>query len=165
MADIVREAGVAQGTFYLYFPSKKDAFFALAQQLPQMMTAAVMGAYDPALSFEERVRAMTHAGLECCRGNADLVRLINFGADSISIEVQGEVLRTHPMVNALADIFRRDISEGTIEPVDPVMTARLIMGMYKNAFIEAIVLGSGQESAQVEEALSGLVIRALKNRK
>jgi AcrR family transcriptional regulator len=33
VAEIVEEAGVAQGTFYLYYPSKKDVFFALGQRL------------------------------------------------------------------------------------------------------------------------------------
>ena len=37
ISGIVKEAGVAQGTFYLYFPSKRDAFFALGQRVHEIM--------------------------------------------------------------------------------------------------------------------------------
>jgi len=164
VSDVVQEAHVAQGTFYLYFPSKKDAFFALAQRLPEIMARAVMGAYDPAAPFERRVRAMTRAAFECARANADLVRLINFGADSVAVEVQVEVLKANPLVNALAEMFRRDIQEGLIVRVDPEVTARLLMGMYRNALIEAFVLGTQRDAARLEKALGDLVINALKRR-
>lgn len=164
VSDIVQEAGVAQGTFYLYFPSKKEAFFALAQELPGIMAKSIMGAYDPNLSFDRRVRQMTHAAFRCGRANADLVRLINFGGDSIAVEVQAEVLKANPVVNSLAEMFRRDMARGNIVRVDPELTARLLIGMYKNALIEAFVLGTHRDAVRLERALAELVINALKRR-
>ncbi len=164
VSDVVHEAGVAQGTFYLYFPSKKDAFLALARQLPELMTRAVMGAADPALPFDERIRRMTRAGFECCQSNEELVRLIKFGADSIAAEVQAEYLKSHPLATALAEMFTRDMERGEIDLVEPEITARLILGMYENAFVQAADLGDQMDEAKLEKALSDLVIRALKRR-
>lgn len=164
VSDVVREAGVAQGTFYLYFPSKKDAFLALTHQLPELMTRAVMGAADPALPFDERIRRMTRAGFECCKGNEELVRLIKFGADSIAAEVQAEYLKSHPLAKELAEMFKRGMELGEMETVEPEITARLIMGLYENAFVQATALGDQMDEAKLEEALSDLVIRALKRR-
>ena len=75
IADIVQVAGVAQGTFYLYFSSKRDAFLALSQQLDETAARTVAGAFDPTLPFEEQLRALAKAGFECGKRNADLVRL------------------------------------------------------------------------------------------
>ena len=41
VSEIVREAGVAQGTFYLYFPSKRDAAVTLRDGLMETMAQAV----------------------------------------------------------------------------------------------------------------------------
>lgn len=40
VSEIVREAGVAQGTFYLYFPSKKAAAVSISDGLMEMMAEA-----------------------------------------------------------------------------------------------------------------------------
>lgn len=162
VSDVVRRAGVAQGTFYLYFPSKKEAFLALAQELPKWMSRAVMGVFDPSLDFEERVRVMTRAAFQCCAGNADLVRLIKFGGDSIAVDVQAQQARTHPLIGALANMLRQDIADGIVAPVDPEIAAKLIMGMYESALTEAFVLGTGPDTDRVEKALVDLVTRALK---
>lgn len=141
IADIVKEAGVAQGTFYLYFSSKRDAFLALSQQLDQAAAITVSGAYDPTLTFEERLRALTKAGFECGKRNADLVRLVHFGADSMPVDVQAQLLKNNPQIGALTQFFKQAIEARDMEPMDPEITARLVWGMVKNAFVEAFVLG------------------------
>ena len=141
IADIVQAAGVAQGTFYLYFSSKRDAFLALSQQLDETAARTVAGAFDPSLPFEERLRALTKAGFECGKRNADLVRLVHFGADSMPVDVQAQFLMNNPQIGALSQFFAHAIEAGEMEPMDPVITARLVWGMVKNAFVEAFVLG------------------------
>src|SRR5690606_13955869 len=41
VASITRRAGVAQGTFYLYFPSKKDALVELVRHMGHSLRAAL----------------------------------------------------------------------------------------------------------------------------
>lgn len=61
VTDIVREAGVSQGTFYIYFPSKKDVFVAvvenLASALREEIRAATAGLPDRASVEREGFRA------------------------------------------------------------------------------------------------------------
>ena len=157
IADIVQAAGVAQGTFYLYFPSKRDAFLALSQQLDEAAARTVSGAFDPTLPFEERLRALAKAGFACGKRNADLVRLVHFGADSMPIGVQTQFLKNNPQIGALTQFFQHAIDAGDIEPMDPEITARLVWGMVKNAFVEAYVLGDERDAQRLEEGVARLL--------
>jgi AcrR family transcriptional regulator len=47
VSDIVKAAGVAQGTFYLYFDSKDDIVLAVVEQVAQSMLAAITAAIEP----------------------------------------------------------------------------------------------------------------------
>ena len=51
VSEIVREAGVAQGTFYLYFPSKRDAAVSLRDGLMETMAQAVATAVESRTPF------------------------------------------------------------------------------------------------------------------
>ncbi len=73
-----------------------------------------------------------------------------------------QVLEDHPLVKALAAMLRQDIANGNIRPIEPEITARLLMGMYRNALIEAFVLGTEKDAAQLEEAIADLAINALR---
>ena len=157
IADIVKEAGVAQGTFYLYFSSKRDAFLALSQQLDETAAKTVAGAFDPTLPFKERSRVLAKAGFACGKRNADLVRLVHFGADSMPIGVQTQFLKNNPQIGALTKFFQHAIDAGDIEPIDPEITARLVWGMIKNAFVEAYVLGDEGDVQRLEEGVANLL--------
>ena len=157
IADIVQAAGVAQGTFYLYFSSKRDAFLALSQQLDETAAGTVAGAFDPTLPFEERWRALTKAGFACGKRNVDLVRLVHFGADSMPIGVQTQFLKNNPQIGALTQFFQHAIDAGEIEPMDPEITARLVWGMIKNAFVEAYVMGDERDAQRLEEGVARLL--------
>ena len=157
IADIVKEAGVAQGTFYLYFSSKRDAFLALSQQLDETAAGTVAGAFDPTLPFEERLRVLAKAGFACGKRNADLVRLVHFGADSMPIGVQTQFLKNNPQIGALTQFFQHAIDTGDIEPIDAEITARLVWGMIKNAFVEAYVMGDERDAQRLEEGITRLL--------
>jgi AcrR family transcriptional regulator len=53
ISDIVKKAGVAQGTFYLYFESKKGVVVELAQQPMSDMADRLQGILDGTESFVE----------------------------------------------------------------------------------------------------------------
>lgn len=48
VADIVKAAGVAQGTFYLYFESKDDALLAVVDGMAEQMIDQIRGAVESA---------------------------------------------------------------------------------------------------------------------
>ena len=84
ISDIVGEAGVAQGTFYLYYPSKSAVAVSLRDGLMERMAAAMESAMQPNASFEERLGSLIAASFRVARQNADLFRLAFIGADACS---------------------------------------------------------------------------------
>ncbi len=82
ISDIVKEAGVAQGTFYLYFDSKKAAVMELALKLMDEITLRLKPAMDPTLTFDQRMRLFIHVVFDVGSENVDLCRLAHLGVES-----------------------------------------------------------------------------------
>jgi AcrR family transcriptional regulator len=161
VAEIVEEAGVAQGTFYLYYPSKKDVFFALGQRLYEVMAAHVTDEVAGQLPLDERVRAITAACFDAARENSDLVKLVFFGADSVSAELQAKMAAENPVVVALRRMFEEEIAAGRMKPIDPEIAARLLIGFVRNAVLEAFVLGGGDDAERLQEVAAELFAGAV----
>ncbi|WP_373458084.1 TetR/AcrR family transcriptional regulator [Paenibacillus harenae] len=53
VSKIVKRAGVAQGTFYLYFPSKNSVITALAQEMLESVLVAVRMETEGLQTFED----------------------------------------------------------------------------------------------------------------
>jgi AcrR family transcriptional regulator len=161
VAEIVEEAGVAQGTFYLYYPSKKDVFFALGQRLFEVMAAHVTDQVEGELALDERVRAITAACFTAARENSDLVKLVFFGADSVSAELQAKMAAQNPVVVALRGMFEEEIASGRMKPIDPEIAARLLVGFVRNAVLEAFVLGGGDDAERLQSVAAELFASAV----
>ena len=98
IADIVREAGVAQGTFYIYYPSKKAVAIALRDELMDRMATAVVSAMQSSTSFEEQLESLVSTSFQVARQDADLFKLAFIGADDTHPELHSEhpaSLRSH----------------------------------------------------------------------
>ena len=110
ISDIVRNAGIAQGTFYLYFESKKDVVIELAQQPMADMAIRVQAILNGTESLEEILRKFVHLGFVVGKENPDLCRLMH-----MSSENTGAIrdMETHSEVGALViQMFDRFMGSG-----------------------------------------------------
>ena len=164
VSEIVREAGVAQGTFYLYFPSKRDAAVSLRDGLMETMARAVANAVKSRTSFEDRLESLIAAGFKVARKNADLFRLAFIGADETHPEMHSESQEHTSFLRAITGLFRDAVDAGEMEAMDPDVTARLATGLLQHAMIEAFVFGEGEESDRLEQGVSALLLNALRRR-
>ena len=164
VSEIVREAGVAQGTFYLYFPSKRDAAVSLRDGLMETMAKAVATALESRTSFEDRLESLIAAGFKVARRNADLFRLAFIGADETHPEMHSESPEHASFLRAITDLFRDAVDAGEMVAMDPEITARLSIGLLQHAMIEAFVFGEGKESDRLEQGVSTLLLNALSRR-
>jgi AcrR family transcriptional regulator len=76
VAEITRRAGVAQGTFYLYFPDKKAAFIELARQLNHDLRRAIAMAVDGIEDRLERERIGFATFFEYVSRHVPLYRIV-----------------------------------------------------------------------------------------
>jgi AcrR family transcriptional regulator len=160
----VREAGVAQGTFYLYFPSKRDAAVSLRDGLMETMAQAVATATNSRTTFDDRLEAMIAAAFKVARKNADLFRLAFIGADETHPEMHSESPEHVSFLSAITDLFRDAIDAGEMETMDPEITARLAIGLLQHAMIEAFVSGEGEDSVRLEQGVSAMLLNLLRRR-
>lgn len=75
VSDIVKEAGVSQGTFYTYFDTKDAVFTALAHSVIDAMLLS-MAQPVPDADFEERITDSVRRFLHAYRPNARMIGLI-----------------------------------------------------------------------------------------
>ena len=164
VSEIVREAGVAQGTFYLYFPSKRDAAVSLRHGLMETTTQAVATAVELRATFEDRLESLISECFKVARQNADLFRLAFIGADETYPEMHSESPEHASFLRAITELFRDAVDAGDMESMDPEIAARLVIGLLQHAAIEAFVFGEGEESIRLEQGVSALLLNALRRR-
>ena len=164
VSEIVREAGVAQGTFYLYFPSKKDAAMSLVDGLMETMAQAVATAMESRTSFEDRLESMIAASFKVARMNADLFRLSFIGADETHPEMHSQSPDHASLLRVITDLYRDAVDAGEMEGMDPEITARLAISLLQHAMLEAFVWGEGKEVDRREGGGSALLRKDLRQK-
>ena len=155
---------MAQGTFYLYFPSKKDAAVSLRDGLMETMAQAVTSAVESRTSFGDRLESLIAVSFRVARQNADLFRLAFKGANETHPEMHSESQEHASFLRAVTDLFRDAVNAGKMEAMDPEIAARLVIGLLQHAITEAFVFGEGEESDQLEQGVSVLLLNALTQR-
>jgi AcrR family transcriptional regulator len=76
VSDIVRDAGVAQGTFYLYFQSKEDLFRSIAESCLDEIAIALKQATEGGIPEDEAYYQMIHRCLTAYFHNKTILRII-----------------------------------------------------------------------------------------
>ncbi|NHN31551.1 TetR/AcrR family transcriptional regulator [Paenibacillus agricola] len=77
ISDIVREAGVAQGTFYLYFKSKEDMFRSIAEACLEEIVVALQQGGVSKDTDEQKDYLMIRRALEVYHENKTILKIIN----------------------------------------------------------------------------------------
>lgn len=133
MEDIARRAGVAKGTFYLYFPSKEAVFEALVREtlVPRITALETAGGME-GLGAEARLRAIL--ALLCqVLGNSRLVAIPKLVlAEAGNFPDMARFYRREVISRGqalLAAIFRDGVEKGEFRPLpDLEIVARLFLG-------------------------------------
>ena len=159
IVKITEAAGVAQGTFYLYFSSKKEIFDELVRDLNvRVRHAMAAGAANGATRVEAEVLGF-QAFFRFTAEHTALYRIIR-QAEFVS----PEMLRYHydkiaeGYVAALAQAMER----GEAETVDPEVLAYALMGIGEHIGMRWILWGERKElPADVARAVETLIRRLL----
>jgi AcrR family transcriptional regulator len=152
--DVVREAGVAKGTFFLYFPTWDD----LLETVRARLVAEFDRAYPLPTEIEEPVDWPSVV-------DAQAAAFIDW---TLSRRGIGEALfhsdfaERRPLADngvvRLAAVIRAGREAGVFGPVDPEPTARLMFAAIHEA---ADAVAQGADRAAILPALQGLLRRAL----
>ncbi|KMY45272.1 TetR family transcriptional regulator [Bacillus sp. FJAT-27916] len=105
IVNIAQEAKVAQGTFYNYFPSKKDIFDELIHMYSRELRTAIKEEMNHANTFEEAQRAGFHAFFSWVKNHRNLYSIVQQ-----AVVVDRDLYRWY--YNKLANGFLRSLSAG-----------------------------------------------------
>jgi len=155
-ASIVRiteEAGVGQGTFYLYFESKLAIFEELVEDLNRRVRHAMTEASAGATNRIESERAGFRAFFEFTAAHPALYRIVR-EAEFVS----PRALRLHytRIVEGYVQGLREAQASGEVEDIDPAVAAWALMGIGEMIGMRWVLWGDGTaEGAAADPTASG----------
>ena len=157
VADILIAAGVARGTFYNHFESKREVFAAVLAELMEEIVAVVkpidVGA-PIAAQVEENLRRITRA----LAGVGGAARILF--TDALSVDKDGEEALSAFYAFALARVeraLRRGQQLGVVRGGEVRQTARCLLGMLKEPVIQARLAGEDLDGDALATAIFSLL--------
>lgn len=128
ISEIVSRAGVAQGTFYLYFPSKISLIVTLAAEMQASIEQALRVSYVEAKSLGEMIDRSVQSAFTIMGEYRDILALIHSGIRWLEAEEAHAHIFT-PYHNLIAETIHRAQDAGAVSrAIDPQVTAVFIVG-------------------------------------
>ena len=157
VSSIAGRANVAQGTFYLYFPSKEALPGALAEQLSVALGAAVRRAIADADTLEDALQALKHEVAVAAEEFSDVLAIANRGFE-LAEEFDEWLRLTAPFRFELEAFVRRFQERGEIaDTLDAETTAYVLRDLLDRTMKARVLFG--QEI--YADAIATLLRRAL----
>jgi AcrR family transcriptional regulator len=161
VSEIVARAGVAQGTFYLYFPSKYSLVVALTEEVMAQILAAVEEAIADAPTVRVAIDAGVAAAFRATERYRDIIGTLHASAGSVEIRVACEKLY-EPYYAYVADLIRGGQASGEIDgAVSPDLSGRLIVGLIEHAADACYVFQTATPTAAYITEVARFIQRAL----
>lgn len=139
VADIAEAAGVAKGTFYLYFPSKEQCVIALGERLARGMADRFIAILDPVLEqmgsgeappLEEVVTSLIDESFSYAVEHADAFRNL-FHRPDTPLAHEGPDASEEALISVLAWSLTQMNQLGYVRVTHPPHTARILfMGIH-----------------------------------
>jgi AcrR family transcriptional regulator len=132
--DIARRAGVSKGTIYLYFAGKEELFREVVRKtIVARIEIAELASHSESGSAVDALSAVMRSWFEFLRTPtyASVHRLVNAELykfpDLAAFYADNVVMRGQRLI---AGIIARGIESGEFAPVDPVISARILTGIF-----------------------------------
>lgn len=142
ISDVVKAAGVARGTFYLYFDSKEAIFLDLLDELLATLRASVggMDVKPGAAPMEDQLHGIVVRILKTTESNRQLTRIIFREAVGLDVTVEAKLREFHDGLHGWLMVALKVGAElGMIRPCDPEVVAMCIIGMVRESIDRYVV--------------------------
>jgi AcrR family transcriptional regulator len=154
IVKITEAAGVGQGTFYLYFASKKDVFDELVRDLNRRVRHAMKEASSRGETRLEAELLGFGAYFRFTGEHPALYRIIR-QAEFVS----PEMLRYHydKLSEGYVEGLRESMRRGELGDIDPEVSAWALMAAGELLGMRYILWGDGEVPEQVEQELARII--------
>ena len=153
MAEIVHRAGVAQGTFYLYFPGKEALAGAFAEVVSERLAELAEEKTVRCRTFETALARLFEAAYQTADEHRDIFLIANRGTELLA-DLDEWMNRTHPARVWLEQFLKDWQAQGAVDPrVRPVVTARVLRDAIDRAAKAYILFGDRNYGRELAEML------------
>lgn len=163
IADIVKRAGIAQGTFYLYFPSKWDLMPSIAEIMVAKMVAIVESRVHNNADYDTQLRETIAAIFEATEAYKDVQAIMYAGlASTEQLNAWEQVYE--PIYEKFAEWLIEAQQAGFVRSnLKPNAVAKLMIGLIETAAEQIYLYDANKEAeAQAQQSeVYELLIRAL----
>lgn len=129
ISEIVSRAGIAQGTFYLYFPSKISVVVTLAEEMQTSIEQALRASYAEFSSLDTMIEKSVESAFRITGEYRDILAIVHSGIRWLEVEEARSHIFT-PYHELIAEAIRRAQEAGIVsQTVDPKVTAVFIVGL------------------------------------
>lgn len=149
--DIAERAGIAHGTFYLYFKDKKDIYRELSRELQSQIEQVILpggtaGAPDEGTDVTTLVRERLAALAGLFEREAGLARVFVYRAPGTDPEFEEQGRRfVRDLTDGIAAVLRAGAERGVFRRHDPRVAAMCLVGSI-DMVIERWLESSGERS-------------------
>ena len=160
VSAVVRSAGVAQGTFYLYFQSKADVLLYMRAEVLEDYLKAFQSAFSTSSRADARLVAGIAAIQVAVDRNRPIIRVFREATTSHELSrvwIEGREALAAP----LSALLTEGVEDGSFHLDDPRMSAMLTLSFYDDLLYEAFEYATPAGPAQTFRASVAFVLRGL----
>ncbi|WP_123041993.1 TetR/AcrR family transcriptional regulator [Cohnella candidum] len=163
VSRIAKEAGVADGTIYLYFKNKEDILISLFQDRLGDLVDMINASIRETRTADEAIRKICEIHFTQLEQNVDMAYVTQIELRQSSLDLRKAIgLAVKPYIELIEHILEKGISEQTFRPdLDVKLTRLLLFGAMDEVVTSWLISGrkyslSGQVDKTVDFFLRGL---------
>ena len=128
VADVAKEAGVADGTIYLYFKNKDDLLISLFETKMEQILRRFSSLIDSTQSADEKLRQFIHLYFQIIEEDQNLAEVFQ-----VELRQSGKFLKDYhnqkfiDFLNLIGDILHQGQSDGQFKTDISIHTMKLII--------------------------------------
>ncbi len=159
--DVVAAAGVARGTFYLYFHDKRSIFEELVSRFFQRVALAV-ASIDTDQPIEPQIRANFSRLLEVFLGDPGMAKILLTDVTGLDVEFDRRLLAFYADIEALLlRSLREGQALGIVQDGDARVVAHFILGGVKEVLLQLTRAPVPVDRDAISENVFGILARAV----
>ncbi|MBK7394874.1 MAG: TetR/AcrR family transcriptional regulator [Myxococcales bacterium] len=159
--DVVAAAGVARGTFYLYFHDKRSIFEELVSRFFQRVALAV-ASIDTDQPIEPQIRANFSRLLDVFLGDPGMAKILLTDVTGLDVEFDRRLLAFYADIEALLlRSLREGQSLGIVQDGDARVVAHFVLGGVKEVLLQLTRAPVPVDREAISENVFGILARAV----
>ncbi|MEI3607240.1 TetR family transcriptional regulator [Pseudogracilibacillus sp. SE30717A] len=149
ISDIVKDAHIAQGTFYLYFPSKLSLMPAIAEEMVKILMQRIRNDVQSDQTIEIKLEQLVDSIFAINEEYSEVMAIIYSGLASTEHLKEWETVYA-TCYEWVSDLLKDAKENGTIrQSIKPDRTAKLIIGLIESA-AEQVFLYDYRDEHEIE---------------